>query len=67
MSKQEKEALPPKSQPMSLTELTAAADVSVRTVRYYIGEGLLPPPEGAGPGSSYGRGHLDRLRLIQRL
>jgi DNA-binding transcriptional MerR regulator len=47
--------------------LTAAADVSVRTVRYYIAEGLLPPPEGSGPGSSYTRGHLDRLLLIQRL
>jgi DNA-binding transcriptional MerR regulator len=67
MSKREQEVFLPESQPMSLAELTEAADVSVRTVRYYIGEGLLPPPEGAGPGSSYGRGHLDRLRLIQRL
>ena len=52
---------------LTLGELTDAADVSVRTVRYYIAEGLLPPPEGAGPGSAYTRGHLDRLRLIQRL
>lgn len=52
---------------MSLAELTAAADISVRTVRYYISEGLLPPPEGAGPGSSYSPAHLARLRLIQRL
>jgi DNA-binding transcriptional MerR regulator len=52
---------------LTLGELTAAADVSVRTVRYYIAEGLLPPPEGSGPGSSYARGHLDRLRLIRRL
>jgi DNA-binding transcriptional MerR regulator len=51
---------------LTLGELTAAADVSVRTVRYYIAEGLLPPPEGSGPGSSYTQGHLDRLRLIQR-
>jgi DNA-binding transcriptional MerR regulator len=51
---------------LTLGELTAAADVSVRTVRYYIAEGLLPPPEGSGPGSSYVQGHLDRLRLIQR-
>jgi DNA-binding transcriptional MerR regulator len=67
MSKETKEESSPKSQPMSLAELTEAADVSVRTVRYYIGEGLLPPPEGAGPGSNYTAGHLDRLRLIQRL
>ena len=52
---------------LTLGELTAAADVSVRTVRYYITEGLLPPPEGSGPGSAYTQGHLDRLRLIQRL
>ena len=52
---------------MTLGELTAAADVSVRTVRYYIAEGLLPPPEGSGPGSSYTQGHRDRLLLIQRL
>jgi DNA-binding transcriptional MerR regulator len=52
---------------LTLGELTAAADVSVRTVRYYIAEGLLPPPEGSGPGSAYTEGHLDRLRLIQRL
>jgi DNA-binding transcriptional MerR regulator len=52
---------------MSLGELTGAAQVSVRTVRYYIAEGLLPPPQGTGPGSAYTQGHLDRLRLIQRL
>src|SRR5918993_4111244 len=52
---------------LTLGELTAAADVSVRTVRYYIAEGLLPPPEGSGPGSAYNQGHLNRLRLIQRL
>jgi len=51
---------------LTLGELTTAADVSVRTVRYYIAEGLLPPPQGSGPGSSYSQGHLDRLRLIQR-
>jgi DNA-binding transcriptional MerR regulator len=55
------------SQTMTLAELTEAADVSTRTVRYYIAEGLLPPPEGAGPASVYSAGHLARLRLIQRL
>ncbi|MDP9367012.1 MAG: MerR family transcriptional regulator [Chloroflexota bacterium] len=52
---------------MSLGALTKAADVSTRTVRYYIAEGLLPPPTGAGPRSAYTQGHLDRLRLIGRL
>ena len=52
---------------LSLAELTEAAGVSVRTVRYYIGEGLLPPPAGAGPGTTYSQGHFDGLRLIQRM
>ena len=54
-------------QRLTLSELTTKADVSVRTVRYYIAEGLLPPPAGTGPGSAYTQGHLDRLRLIQQL
>ena len=51
----------------SLAELTEAAGVSVRTVRYYIAEGLLPPPVGSGPKSYYTRSHLDRLRAIGRM
>ena len=50
-----------------LPELARAAAVSPRTVRYYIAEGLLPPPRLAGPTTAYGPGHLDRLRLIGRL
>ncbi|HEY8445772.1 MAG TPA: MerR family transcriptional regulator [Thermomicrobiales bacterium] len=48
----------------SLGELTEAAGVSVRTVRYYIAEGLLPPAVTAGARSFYTQAHLDRLRLI---
>jgi DNA-binding transcriptional MerR regulator len=51
----------------SLSELTDEAGVSVRTVRYYIAEGLLPPPVTAGPRSFYAKSHLDRLRLIDRM
>lgn len=51
----------------SLDELTSAAGVTVRTVRYYIAEGLLPPPVGGGPRTRYTQGHLDRLMLIGRL
>lgn len=52
---------------LSLAELSERAGVTARTVRYYIAEGLLPPPVAAGPQSSYTQGHLDRLRLIARL
>jgi DNA-binding transcriptional MerR regulator len=51
---------------LSLQELAEAAGVTVRTIRYYIAEGLLPPPV-AGPRPGYSTGHLDRLRLIARL
>ena len=30
-------------------ELAKKADVSVRTIRYYISEGLLPSPQSRGP------------------
>jgi DNA-binding transcriptional MerR regulator len=48
----------------SLQELADAAGVSTRTVRYYITEGLLPPPVQAGARSFYTRHQLDRLLLI---
>lgn len=48
-----------------LSELCDRAGVTRRTVRYYVQQGLLPAP-GMGPGTKYGRGHLDRLRLIRR-
>ena len=51
----------------TLAALTEVAGVSVRTVRYYISEGLLPPPVGAGPASHYTDAHLNRLALIGRL
>ena len=52
---------------LTLSELTDAADVTPRTVRYYIQQGLLPAPSGVGPGAHYGPGHVSRLRLIRRL
>ena len=51
----------------SLADLCRLAGVTPRTVRYYIAENLLPPPISAGPGATYDRGHLDRLRLVRRL
>src|SRR5689334_6103334 len=52
---------------LTLKELCNAANISERTVRYYIQQGLLPPPQGAGPGSRYSLEHLTRLALIRRL
>lgn len=50
-----------------IAELAEEAGVSVRTVRYYIAEGLLPPAVTAGARSYYTREHLDRLRAIGRM
>lgn len=49
-----------------LHELSDLSGVSARTIRYYTQLGLLPSP-GSGPGVRYGRGHLDRLRLVRIL
>jgi len=43
------------------------AGVTPRTVRYYVAEGLLPPPSGRGQRRAYGQSHLERLETIRRL
>jgi DNA-binding transcriptional MerR regulator len=49
-----------------LNDLCRLGDVTARTVRYYVQQGLLPSP-GLGAGARYSPRHLDRLRLIRRL
>jgi DNA-binding transcriptional MerR regulator len=51
----------------SLAELASLADVTPRTIRYYVAQGLLPSPAAAGPATRYTESHLLRLRLIRRL
>lgn len=48
----------------SLDELSTLAEVTPRTVRYYIVEGLLPPPLTTGRNATYSQDHLDRLNAI---
>src|SRR5450432_3494343 len=50
-----------------LLELCDAADVTPRTVRYYVQQGLLPSPDTRGQGARYDRAHLERIQLIKRL
>ena len=52
---------------MDITELAQAAKVTVRTIRYYVQQGLLPQPGSRGPGTRYDQGHLERLQLIKRM
>jgi DNA-binding transcriptional MerR regulator len=51
----------------SIADLSRATGVSVRTIRYYLQQGLLPASGETGPGAHYNQGHLDRLRLTKRL
>jgi DNA-binding transcriptional MerR regulator len=48
-------------------ELAERAGISIRTIRYYIQEGLLPQPNYQGKYSTYSQDFLDRLELIHRL
>ncbi|MFE9421582.1 MerR family transcriptional regulator [Kitasatospora sp. NPDC006697] len=53
---------------LTVDELAARAGVTVRTLRFYSGRGLLPPPElGPRRVGWYGPEHLDRLELIEEL
>ena len=51
----------------SIGELSDAASATARTIRYYVAEGLLAPPEKGGRGATYNEEHLARLQLIRRL
>jgi DNA-binding transcriptional MerR regulator len=48
-------------------DLAHAAGTSVRNVRYYQDNGMLPPPRRVGRMALYGDHHLSRLKLILRL
>jgi len=48
-------------------ELAKQAETTVRTIHYYVAEGLLPPPEGTTRNALYGSAHLARLKVIAAL
>lgn len=50
-----------------LKTLCLEAEVTPRTVHFYIQAGLLRAAGTPGPGSHYDEGHLRRLRLIRLL
>jgi DNA-binding transcriptional MerR regulator len=51
----------------SIEELAELVNLPIRTIRYYISEGLLPGPGARGKAAIYGEEHLLRLRLIRLL
>ncbi|MBA3298298.1 MAG: MerR family transcriptional regulator [Acidobacteria bacterium] len=50
-----------------LKALCDRADVTPRTVHFYVQQGLLPPAGAPGPGARYGEGHVSRIKLIRLL
>lgn len=52
---------------LSVRDLAELAGTTVRTIHYYISEGLLPPAVGTTRNASYSEAHLARLRLIAAL
>ena len=51
----------------SIEDLAQRSGLPLRTVRYYIQQGLLPGPDTAGKYASYSRRHLEHLEMVQRL
>ncbi len=48
-------------------EVAKKTGVSTRTIRYYISEGLLPPPTTRGRYAYYEPEYIDLIRLIRQL
>jgi DNA-binding transcriptional MerR regulator len=48
----------------TIAELAELSGVSRRNIHFYVQQGLLPSPEGAGLGARYTDEHLLRLRAI---
>jgi DNA-binding transcriptional MerR regulator len=57
----------PEPRRYAVAELAELGGVSRRTIRFYVQEGLLPPPLGIGRGSHYAQEHLDRLLQVKAL
>jgi DNA-binding transcriptional MerR regulator len=52
---------------MSVEQLANRVGMTVRTVRFYAGRGLIPAPRREGRNGYYGPDHLARLELVREL
>jgi DNA-binding transcriptional MerR regulator len=51
----------------AIGELATLGGISRRTVRYYVQEGLIPPPLGLGRGNHYTAEHLEQLLRVKTM
>lgn len=51
---------------LSLEQLAIAADLPLRTVRFYIQKGLVPRPTGSTRAATYGPVHLQALLRLRQ-
>jgi DNA-binding transcriptional MerR regulator len=51
----------------TLEDLERMSGMSIRTLRFYIQEGLLPGPDTRGKFARYSKKHIDTIRFIHRL
>ena len=52
---------------LTVDELSARVGMTVRTLRFYAGRGLIPPPVRRGRVGYYGPEHIARLDLVREL
>lgn len=55
------------SENLSVEQLASRVGMTVRTVRFYAGRGLIPSPRREGRHVFYGPDHLARLELVREL
>ena len=62
-------AMPDSADEATLTvdELSTRVGMTVRTLRFYAGRGLIPPPVRRGRVGYYGAEHIARLDLVREL
>jgi DNA-binding transcriptional MerR regulator len=56
-----------KKKEYSISELTEATGIKPRTIYFYVQEGVIPGPSGAGSSARYGEEHRIKLLLITKL
>jgi DNA-binding transcriptional MerR regulator len=57
----------PGAELLTVDQLAERTGITVRTIRFYAGRGLLPPPRLRGRTGLYGPDHVARLHLVGEL